>query len=116
VTAAYNLRCSAAALTSCITRQVADFGGGEVAIFSGGEFGAVCRLMLAVPLAPGAGPQDIQVRLWPAGAQADGARLIKPTARPAATAVSWTTPHEARRPRYCMYCISNMTKTNFTRT
>ena len=43
--------------------QVADFGGGEVAIFSGGEFGAVCRLMLAVPLAPGAGPQDIQVSI-----------------------------------------------------
>lgn len=41
--------------------QAADFGGGEVAIFSGGDSGAVCRLMLAVPLTPGAGPQDIQV-------------------------------------------------------
>jgi len=40
--------------------QVADYGGGEIAIFSGGATGAVCRLSLAVPLAPGAGPQDIQ--------------------------------------------------------
>lgn len=45
-----------------VSEQVADFGGGEVAIFSGGKTGVVCRLMLAVPLAPGAGPQDIQVR------------------------------------------------------
>jgi hypothetical protein len=63
-----------------------------VAIFSGGEFGAVCRLMLAVPLSPGAGPQDIQVRLWPAGAQTDGPRLIKPMARPATTAFYQTAP------------------------
>ena len=31
-------------------------------IFSGGGGGALCRLQLAMPLAPGATPSDIQVR------------------------------------------------------
>ena len=43
--------------------QVAHFGsgGGDVAIFSGSTGGAVCRLQLTVPMAPGATPQDVQV-------------------------------------------------------
>mmetsp|Transcript_5155 Transcript_5155/g.14817 ORF Transcript_5155/g.14817 Transcript_5155/m.14817 type:complete len:405 (-) Transcript_5155:532-1746(-) len=52
--------------------QVADLGRGEVCIFSGGGGGALCRLQLAMPLAPGATPSDIQLR----GGGFEGADLL----------------------------------------
>lgn len=42
--------------------QVSSFGSGEVCIFSGSSTGALCRLQLSMPTAPGATPADIQLR------------------------------------------------------
>ena len=43
--------------------QVGDLGGGELAIVTGSSTGALSRLRMAAPLAPGSDPSEIQVRL-----------------------------------------------------
>ena len=45
--------------------QVVDFGGGELVIYTGTSSGALCRLRLQIPLAPGAQPDQIQVARQP---------------------------------------------------
>ena len=50
--------------TRLTTVQVVDFGGGEVVIYTGTASGALCRLRLNIPSAPGAQPDQIQVGGW----------------------------------------------------
>ncbi len=42
---------------------MADLGGGELAIVTGSSAGALSRLRMTAPMAPGSDPSEIQVRL-----------------------------------------------------